>query len=115
MKIINVRFVESGDLFLFRRLNDLIRLRRLSISHLLVLVVGGFLCHGSSTCSLGHLALLGCFGVGDGLGGGALFFNLVEVALYDGAGDGADLINLGDVDCLGGIFAFVVEPVLVLG
>jgi hypothetical protein len=42
----------------------------------------------------------------------ALGFQLVEVALDDGACDGAELFDFGYVDGLGGIFAFVVEPVL---
>jgi hypothetical protein len=42
----------------------------------------------------------------------ALGFQLVEVALDDGACDGAELFDFGYVDGLGGVFAFVVEPVL---
>ena len=41
-----------------------------------------------------------------------LGLNLVEVALDDGAGEGADLFDLGDVDSLGGIVTLIVEPVL---
>jgi hypothetical protein len=32
--------------------------------------------------------------------------------LGDWAGDGADLVDLGDVDGLGGVLALIVEPVL---
>jgi hypothetical protein len=61
------------------------------------LLLGALLCGGF---------FLGCEG------GLALLFELVEVALGDGAADGADLVDLGLVDCLGGVFAVFVEPVL---
>jgi len=42
----------------------------------------------------------------------ALLFNLVVVALDNGAGDGADLFDLTDVDGLRCVFALIIEPVL---
>lgn len=54
-------------------------------------------------------SLLGLDALLDGL---ALGLDLFKVALDDGAGHGADLVNLGNVDALGGILALIVEPVL---
>jgi hypothetical protein len=36
----------------------------------------------------------------------------VEEALDDGAADGAELFDLGNVDCFGDVFALIVKPVL---
>src|SRR6266487_3820820 len=94
------------------RLLDLIRLCCLGISHLLVLG-GCLLCHGSLSCCFGHLTLLCCLSFRGGLSSGSFLLDLVEVALNDWTSNGADLVNLGDVDGLCGIFAFIVEPVLV--
>jgi len=41
-----------------------------------------------------------------------LLLELVEVALGDGATNGTDLVDLGLVDSLGGVFTLVVEPIL---
>lgn len=41
-----------------------------------------------------------------------LLLKLVVVTLNDGASNGTDLLNLGDVDGLGGILTLFVEPVL---
>jgi hypothetical protein len=43
----------------------------------------------------------------------SFFLEFVEVALDDWASDGADLFDFGGVDGLGGVFAFIVKPVLV--
>jgi hypothetical protein len=101
-------------LFLFFGLNDLIWLCRLCIRHLFV-IVRGFLCHSRLLCRLCHLSFLGCLCIGDGLGCCTLLLYLVEVALYDGTGNCADFINLGDVDGLSGVLAFIVQPVLFPG
>lgn len=42
----------------------------------------------------------------------SLSLDFLKVTLDDGAGHGANLINLGNVDALGGVLALVVEPVL---
>ena len=41
-------------------------------------------------------------------------FDFILVAADNGAGDEADFVHLGNVDAAGGVFAFVVEPVLFL-
>jgi hypothetical protein len=92
-------------------LDDLIRLCRLRVGHFFVLA-RGFLGHCCLSCCLCHLALLGCLGVRDGLGGLTLFLYLVKVSLGNGAGKTADFVDLGDVDGLCGILAFIIEPVL---
>jgi hypothetical protein len=46
------------------------------------------------------------------LGGLTLFLYLVKVSLGNGAGKTADFVDLGDVDSLCGILAFIIEPVL---
>lgn len=66
--------------------------------------------------SLASLLLSGSFGSLLGLDalldGLALGLDLFKVALDDGAGHGADLVHLGDVDALGGVLALIVQPVL---
>ena len=93
----------------------------LGVLLLLLLTLSGHLgccCGGGGLLLLGLLDgfLLGALLLGGfflGLEGGlALLFELVEVALGDGAADGADLVDLGLVDGLGGVLALVVEPVL---
>lgn len=93
----------------------------LGVLLLLLLALSGHLgcCGGGSGLLL--LGLLDGFLLGallcggfllGGEGGLALLFELVEVALGDGAADGADLVNLGLVNGLGGVVTLVVEPVL---
>jgi hypothetical protein len=100
----------------FLRLLNGVGLGGLRICHLCVLLLGG-----GSVALLGlRLALLALdLGL---LGGGlllpllALFrlllLELVVVALDDGAGNGADVLLLGDVEGLGGVLAVLVQPVL---
>lgn len=83
--------------------------------HIGVLAVGAL----RGLLGLGLLAglllgrLLGCpLGVDLGLYRLALGLNLLEMPLDDGAGQGADLVNLGDVDGLGGVLTVLVQPVL---
>ena len=59
---------------------------------------------------LGALLCGGLFLGGEG--GLTLLLELVEIALGDRATDGADLVDLGLVDGLGGVVTLVVEPVL---
>lgn len=84
------------------------------VGHLLVL--GGFCLSPRGLGSLASLllggALSGAVGLKLGLQGLALGLDLVEVTLDDGAGQGADLVNLGDIDGLGGVITLVIEPVL---
>lgn len=86
------------------------------VGHLGILAVGALL---GSLLGLGLLAglvlgrLLGCpLGVHLSLYRLALGLDLLEMSLDDGAGQGADLVNLGDVDSLGGVLALLVQPVL---
>ena len=98
-------------LLLLLRLRNLIRLCRLGIGHFLILA-RSLLCHSRLSCCLCHLTFLGCFGIRNCLRGLTLLLYLIEVALRNGAGQAADLINLGDVDSLCGVFALIIEPVL---
>ena len=41
-------------------------------------------------------------------------FDFILIAADNGAGDEADFVHLGDIDAAGGVFAFVVEPILFL-
>jgi hypothetical protein len=93
----------------------------LGVLLVLLLTLSGHLCCGGGGGGLLLLGLLDglllgallCGGLFLGLEGGlTLLFELVEVALGDGAADGADLVDLGLVDGLGGVFAVFVEPVL---
>jgi hypothetical protein len=100
-----------------------------SILHLLVGLLGGFLCGalvGHPLCSFGGglglsvglplllvgLALL--LGLGLSLGATLVFFRLAALveALDDGGGGAAELLVLADVLGLGGVLAVLVEPVL---
>jgi hypothetical protein len=57
--------------------------------------------------------LLSCpLGLHSGLYRLALCLDLFEMTLDDGTGQGANLVNLGDVDSLGGVLALLVQPVL---
>jgi hypothetical protein len=100
-----------------------------SILHLLVGLLGGFLCGalvGHPLCGFGGglglsvglplllvgLALL--FGLGLSLGAALVLFRLAALveALDDGGGGAAELLVLADVLGLGGVFAVLVKPVL---
>lgn len=83
--------------------------------HLGVLAVGalGSLLGLSLLAGLFLGRLLGCpLGIHLGLYRLALGLDLLEMSLDDGAGQGADLVNLGDVDSLGGVLTILVQPVL---
>jgi hypothetical protein len=93
----------------------------LSILLVLLLTLSSHLCCCSGSGGLLLLGLLDSLLLGALLCGGfflgcegglTLLFELVEVALGDRAADGADLVDLGLVDCLGGVFTVFVEPVL---
>lgn len=98
------------------RLLDRVGLGGLRVCHLSVLLL-----RGGSVALLGlSLALLA---LDLGLLGGSLFLpllalfrllllKLVVVALNNGSGDRADVLLLGDVLCLGSVFAVFVQPVL---
>lgn len=106
----------SHSCFSSLRLLNGIRLGGLSVRHLgvLLLWLGGVALLG---LGLALLALdLGLLGGGLLLPLLALFrlllLELVVVSLDDGAGDGADVLLLGDVLCLGSVLAVLVQPVL---
>ena len=93
----------------------------LGVLLLLLLALSGHLgcCGGSGGLLLLGLLdglLLGALLCGGlflgGEGGLTLLLELVEIALGDRATDGADLVDLGLVDGLGGVVTLVVEPVL---
>lgn len=91
------------------------RLLSIGIGHLLVLsTLGGLLGSLLGLASLLLSLLGGLLGLELLEEGLPLSLNLVEVALDDGAGKGADLFDLGDVDGLGGIVTLIVEPVLLI-
>lgn len=103
---------------------NLLRVLSGGLAHLLVALLSGLLGSllfglppgGSLLLCLAHSlalgGLLGCLLLLDLEDGLALGLNVVLVALDDGTGDAADLVDLGNVDGLGCVFAFVVEPVL---
>lgn len=100
-------------LLLLLWLGDLVRLSRLGIGHFLILA-SSLLCHGRLSCCLCHLTLFSCLSLRDGLGGLTLLLYLVEVALGNRASKTSDLVDLGDIDGLCGVFTLIVEPVLFL-
>ncbi len=100
-------------LLLLLRLNNLIGLCRLDIGHFFVLA-RSLLCQSRLSCCLCHLTLLGCLGFRNSLRGLTLFLYLVKVALGNGSSKTANLVDLGDIDSLCGILAFIIKPVLCL-
>lgn len=99
----------------------LVGILHLRVLVLLSLALGGHLGSGGGGSGLLLLSLLDSFLLGTLLGGGlflslegglTLLLELVEVALGNGTTNGADLVDLGLVDSLGGVIALIVEPVL---
>lgn len=103
--------IDANRLLLLLRLDNLIRLCRLGIGHHLVLSCS-LLGHRSLLCGLSHLTLLGGLSICNSLRSCTLLLDLIEVALGNWTSDRTDLIVLGLVDCLGGILALIVEPIL---
>jgi hypothetical protein len=95
-----------------KRLLDILNGGRVGISHILLLADRLFRWLLGLLGRLGSLALGRKLSVQLGLGNLPLLLELVEVALGDWASEGADVVVLGDVDGLGGILTFIVEPVL---
>lgn len=91
--------------WLFSILHVLVFGRLGCFSSLLCLLLGL-----SLGCDLGHLLCGLCFLLGGD--SRSLLLDAVSVSLDDWSCDGTDLLDLGDVDGLGGVLAFVVEPVL---
>lgn len=89
----------------------------LSILH--VLVLGCLRCFSSLLrllfslslgCDFGHLLCGLCFLFGDD--SCALLLDAISVSLDDWSCNRADLLDLRNIDGLGGVLAFIVEPVL---
>ena len=103
------RFPSSGELLYIIWL-DCVRVLHLLIlgvwlCSLPLLLLSPFPCLDLGLLRHGGLLLRFQYGL-------ALLFNLVVVALDNGASDGADLFDLTDVDGLRCVFALIIEPVL---
>lgn len=85
-------------------------LRGLGVLHLLV--AGCLVTLGSLAGLLFGGLLRSLLGLNARLHGLAVGLDLLEVSLDDGASLSTELLQLGDVDALGGILALVIKPVL---